>query len=178
VRSNGSDNFKVAMGHAYGGVTVDPSVSTDYGDIPTTQSAWHILDIGSLVVPPASLPEGATIGTLTLRIAFYNATNGNTGESLDVDWVLLLPVDGGVAYASKAAATNVVVLDTVTNLASLSLWDTSDIFQSRPEQRGGMVMVDPGGTRVYLVDDDGADAGIAEGWKVAVKVVPQYLHVG
>ena len=71
-----------------------------------------------------------------------------------------------------------VVVDTITNLPTLTLWDSSDVFQSRPEQRGGMITVDPEGTRIYLVDDDGSDAGIGEGWKASVKVVPQYLNVG
>ena len=178
VRNQDGANIKVAMGHAYGGVTSDPSVAADYADIATTQTAWHILDIGSLVIPPSTLPDGASVGTLTLRLAFYIATLVSTEVLLDIDWLLLLPVDQGTAYATKAAGTDVVVIDTTTNLPSLTLWDTSDVFQSRPEQRGGMITVDPEGTRIYLVDDDGSNAGITEGWKVAVKVVPQYLNVG
>ena len=177
VRNPDGDNFKVGMGHVYGGVTADPAVAADYADIATTQTAWHLLDIGSLVIPPASLPDGATIGTVTLRIAIYNATD-DTGKRLYVDYVLLLPADRGVAYATKTAGTDVVVIDTITNLPSLTLWDTSDVLQSRPEQRGGMIMIDPGGTRIYLLDDDGSDAGTTEGWKASVKVVPQYLNVG
>ena len=175
VQNPDGKNLKVAMGHAYGGVTVDPSVASDYADIATSKTGWHILDIGTLVVPPASLPDGATIGTLTLRLTMYSADGAG---DLDVDWILLLPVDEGVAYATKTAGTDVVVIDTITNLASLSLWNISNVFQSRPEQRGGMITVDPGGTRIYLVDDDGSDAGITEGWKVSAKVVPQYLNVG
>jgi len=179
LRCQDNEKVKVAMGHAYGGITSDPSVASDYADVAASQDAWHILDIGSLVIPPSSLPDGATVGTLTLRLAFYLVeTPVYTQTRLDVDWVLLLPVDEGTAYATKTAGTDVVVVDTITNLPTLTLWDSSDVFQSRPEQRGGMITVDPEGTRIYLVDDDGSDAGIGEGWKASVKVVPQYLNVG
>ena len=175
VRAVGGINVKIGIGYTYGGLTTDPADAGDYGDIATTQTAWHILDIGSLKIPPSTLPDGATVGTLTLRLAMYAAS---IGAVLDVDWVMLLPVDQGTAYATKAAGTDVVVVDSISNLPVLTLWNTSDVFQSRPEQRGGMIMVDPDGTRIYFCDDDGADAGADEGWKIAVKCIPQYLHIG
>ena len=40
-----------------------------------------------------------------------------------------------------------------------------------------MIYVDPDGDRVYRVDDDGSDAGIAEDSKVSTNVIPQCRNV-
>jgi len=177
VRNDVGFNLKIGVGYSYGGVTKDPSVASDYADVATSQTAWHILDIGSIVIPASDLPDGSSIGTFTVRVLFYDAT-ADGGASFDMDWLLLLPADMGVAYATKTAATEQVVMDTISELPALSLWDTSDVFRSFPEQAGAMIRVHPEGTRVYMIDDDGSDAAITEGWKVKVKVIPQYLHIG
>ena len=178
VESPDGANFKLGLGYAYGGVTQDPSVSSQYADIPTTTTGWHILDIGALQVPPEPLPDGATLGTLTLRLAMYRAAASAPGASdrLHVDWVLLLPVDFGSGYVTKTSGTDVVVSDSISRPPGLALWDTSDVFQTRPEQEGTPPLIDPDGTRVYLVADGGADAD--DGWSVSVRVVPQYISVG
>ena len=179
LRNPDGANWKVAMGWAYGGVTQDPTVASQYSDIPVGTTAFHILDLGALVVPPEPLPDNATLGTLTLRLAMYRAAASATGASdrLHVDWVLLLPVDFGSGYVTKTSAADVVVADSKSRPRGMSLWDTSDVFQSRPENRGSPPQVDPDGTRVYMVSDDGA-ADIDDGWSVSAVVTPRYLHVG
>jgi len=166
----------VAMGYAYGGVTQDPSVSTQYAAILTATTVWHILDIGSIIIPPATLPDGATIGTLTLRLCAYR-TSGSTGANLDVDWVMLLPVDYGSSYAAKTSAADVVVIDTISRAPTLALWNTSDVFQSRPAQEGSPPMIDPDGTRLYFCFDDGVDATISDGANIAIRIVPCHMLI-
>lgn len=176
IHGNGGA-FGVAMGYTYGGVTQDPSVSTQYVPIAAATTVWHILDIGSIIIPPAPLPSGATIGTLTLRLCVYR-TSGSTGHFFYCDWVMLLPVDYGSSYASKASGTDVVVIDTISRSPTLALWNTSDVFQSRPQQEGTPPDVDPDGTRLYLACDDGVDATITDGYNVAVRLIPQFMFVG
>ena len=89
-----------------------------------------------------------------------------------------MPSDFGANYVSKTSATNVVVLDSISPVASLSLWDTSDVFQSRPQQDGTPPFIDPAGTRVYFLVDDSASANITHGGQVTVTVRPRYLVVG
>ena len=169
-----ANTWGFAMGYAYGGVTEDPSVAPDYTSVSSTAFVWT--DIGSLVLPPAETPDGATVGTLTLRLAVYRVS-GTGNDDVDVDSVMLLPVDFGSAYVSKASATNVVVVDSISRSPHIALWDTSDVFQSRPQQEGTPPIIDPDGTRIYLVSDDGA-ADIDDGWSVSVRVVPQYMVLG
>ena len=167
----------VAMGYAYGGITNDPSVSADYVTIAASQTAFHWLDIGTLIMPPQILPAGATLGTLTLRLAFYRSS-GASEAHLRCDAVMLLPVDFGSAYTSKTSSADKVVVDGISPAPSLSLWDSSDVFQSRPQQEGTPPMVDINGTRIYFVFDDAVDATITDGATVAIRYIPLFEQVG
>ena len=91
---------------------------------------------------------------------------------------MLMPTDGGMNYVSKTSAQDVVVLDSISPQPSLSLWNTSDVFQSRPQQEGSPPYVDPDGTRIYFLVDDGATATITHGGQVTVTIRPRYLVVG
>ena len=169
-----ANTFGFAMGYAYGGITEDPSVAADYATETSTAFVW--LDIGSLEISPTETPDGATVGTLTLRLAVYRTT-GTGDDNFDVDAIDLLPEDFGSAYISKTSAADRVVVDSISRHPHHALWNTSDVFQSRPQQEGTPPMVDPDGSRIYLVSDDGA-ADIDDGWSVAVRVIPQYMVVG
>jgi hypothetical protein len=172
-----ANTWGFAMGYAYGGVTEDPSVAADYTTVTYDSSPVFVwADIGSLVLPPAQTPDGATVGTLTLRLALYRTT-GTGSDDVDVDSIMLLPVDFGSAYVSKASATDVVVVDSISRNPHIALWNTSDVFQSRPQQEGTPPVIDPDGARIYMVSDDG-DADIADGWSVSVRIVPQYMVMG
>ena len=177
LRNAGGGVWGVAMGYAYGGLTNDPSVAADYSSIAAGTTIWHWLDIGTLIVPPQILPDGATLGTLTLRLCHYRVS-GSGDDAFDVDAIMLLPVDFGSAYTSKTSAADRVVLDGISPAPSLSLWDTSDVFQSRPQQEGTPPLVDPNGTRIYFVFDDAVDATITDGASVVVRYVPLFEQVG
>ncbi|ANS03547.1 hypothetical protein [uncultured Mediterranean phage uvDeep-CGR2-KM21-C338] len=177
VRNPDGAAWGVAMGFAYGGITNDPSVAADYSSIGTGTTIWHWLDIGTLIVPPQILPDGATLGTLTLRLAFYRSS-GTGDDGFQCDSVMLLPVDFGSAYTSKTSSADRVVLDGISPAPSLSLWDSSDVFQSRPQQEGTPPLVDPNGTRIYFVFDDAVDATITDGATVAIRYIPLFEQVG
>ena len=175
ILGNGGD-YGVAMGYAYGGVTQDPTVSTQYAAIAAATTVWHVLDIGSIIIPPATLPDGATIGTLTLRLCAYR-TIGAVAYNLDVDWVMLLPVDFGSTYCAKTSAASIPVIDSISRQPTLALWDSADMFVSRPQQEGTPPDIDPDGSRCYLAADNGTDAAIGDGWTITVRIIPQYLMV-
>ena len=170
-----TDAWALAMGYTYGGVTVSPSIAAHYTALDTGYYTW--LDVGSIVIPPTTLPENSTLGAFSLVLSFYR-TSGSGASQLDVDAVMLMPTDGGMNYVSKTSAQDVVVLDSISPQPSLSLWDTSDVFQSRPQQEGSPPYVDPDGTRIYFLVDDGATATITHGGQATVTIRPRYLVVG
>ena len=106
-----------------------------------------------------------------------------SGEHLNwfLDYVFLLPVDFGVAYAKKTSATDVVLLDAITHPGEgrVYLLDTSDVAQSWPsDQLASPITAHPAGTRVYFLTQDGDVVTIADGWKAGVTVRPRFLHIG
>jgi len=165
------------LSHTYGGITNDPTVAAHYNDLPASQTAFHVKEGGNLVVPPSRLPDGSTIGTLQLRMCSYQVSGAST-DTLRLDWVMLLPVDEGFAYATKASGTDAVVIDTIGEPSQIALETSAGVFQSRPESMGRGIYGSPDGTRIYMIADDAVDATITDGWTVSVKVVPQYLMVG
>ena len=71
-----------------------------------------------------------------------------------------------------------VVIDTISDPATLSLWAlNSNTFRARPQQAGSFIRPSPNGARVYLVCDDGTGDKSLDHSVTAV-IIPQYLHVG
>jgi hypothetical protein len=169
--------WNLSMGYGYGDITKTPSVAIDYTQIASSLTAFHILDIGSLTIPPIELPIGTTMGPYTPRLAFYKDVADGAVVDLDVDWVFFLPADEGFIYVSKTSATDVVLVDSRSKFKGVSLVNTSDVLQSVPaDQAGTAPTAHPGGTRLYCVSDNGA-ADIADGWKAKITLLPRYLHV-
>ena len=175
VSSVDSNEWGIGIGYAYGGVPLTPSIATHY--TTTSTSAFHVVDLGTITVPPIPTPTGQTAPTLTLRVAMYMTTAANRDE-VDIDWVMLMPVDQGFAYVSKTSGQDVVLTDSRSPLRSIYLLNTSDVVQSVPaNQLGDPPMAHPEGTRIYFVSDNGA-ADVADGWTVGITYLPRYVHVG
>ena len=88
-----------------------------------------------------------------------------------------MPIDLGSMYVSKSAATDTVLVDSISDLRAAVLLNASDVVQSIPATQGGdPPTVHPEGTRLYFDSDNGA-ADIADGWKVKVTVQPRFLSV-
>jgi hypothetical protein len=62
---------------------------------PNLNSYWQIVDLGAITIPPAQAPDNATGGVL-VSINGYN--NGASAAPLDIDWMAMVPTDGGCCY--------------------------------------------------------------------------------
>jgi hypothetical protein len=163
------------MGFSQGAVTSDPSVAADY--IALDGSNFHIADLGTVTIPIFGVPENTDAGAFTLRINAYDAQTTPSDSSIRLDWVMLMPIDLGSMYVSKSAATDTVLVDSISDLRAAVLLNASDVVQSIPATQGGdPPTVHPEGTRLYFASDNGA-ADIADGWKVKVTVQPRFLSV-
>jgi len=168
-------DIRVGVGYAYGDITSDPSVAADYQ--AASGSEFHILDLGTLTIPPLTIPDNMTIGSFTVRLAVYSAEASNYDDELRLDWVFLVPVDFGSGYVSKSIAQDVILGDSISDTHRYVLLNTSDVVQSAPAAQGGdPPEAHPAGTRLYFVSDDGA-ADKDDGWTVSLTYEPRFLSV-
>ena len=176
VNEQGSSaDVRISMGFSQGAVTADPTVAADYTAI--SGSNFHIVDLGTVTIPIFGVPENTDAGTFTMRLCAYDAQATPSDSSLRVDWVMLLPVDMGSMYVSKTSNTDVVLVDSISDLRAAVLLDASGVVQSIPSTQGGdPPTIHPDGTRLYFVSDNG-NADIADGWKVKITVQPRFLSV-
>lgn len=170
----GTGVWSLGAGYAYGDITVTPSNVNDYPATTAGSAGYEILDLGTITIPPVGVPENTSTGNLTLRIAFYLSTLA-ASKTLDVDWVQLLPIDFGSMYVSKTSGTDVILVDSLSDVRSAVLLDASDVVQSIPSTQGGdPPTVHPDGTRLFFA---GVSADIDDGWKVKVTIEPRFLSV-
>mgnify|MGYP001569353930 CR=1 FL=1 len=168
-------DLQFSVGYSYGGITLTPTASSDFLALGTG-TGFRIRDIGGLTIPPIKAPIGATVGTFTPRLAFYMGTPGGSLD-VDVDWIMLMPVDQGFAYANKTSAQDRVMADSRSLPQAIYLLNTSDVLQTIPaNQVGAPPETHPQGSRFYMVSDDGT-AGIADGWTVSLTYLPRFLQV-
>ena len=179
ARGSGTDNWKLGMGYSYGNLsTITPTSTSQFADIPSSQTGFRILDLGLLLLPPVPVPVGATAGTLTLRLSAYKVTTA-TGN-LDVDYIFLMPVGQGYLYGTKANAQDVLLSDSASPLQALYIMDTADVALGVPaNQLGSPPEVHPQATRLYLLADQATNTGsIGHSWTVTAILTPRYLNVG
>jgi hypothetical protein len=169
-------DIRVGVGYSTGAITLTPSTANDYAAL--SGSAKHIVDIGTLTLPPIATPENVTIGAFTIRLAMYDVDGGSNEDGyIQVDWVMLVPIDFGSLYLSKTSGTDVILSDSISDLRTAAILNTSDVLQSIPSTQGGdPPTVHPDGTRLYFLADDGA-ADTDHGWTMAVRVEPRFLSV-
>ena len=164
------------MGYSYGSITTTPNIAADYPASTSASAGYEILDLGTVTIPPVATPENTTTGSFTLRLALYLSTAAES-KTLDLDWIMLVPIDFGSMYVSKTSGTDVVMTDSISDLRQALLLDTSAVIQSIPAAQGGdPPTVHPDGTRLYFVSDDG-NADIDDGWKMSITVEPRFLSV-
>jgi hypothetical protein len=132
--------------------------------------------MGTVTIPPVATPENTSTGSFTLRLAIYLSTAADS-KTLDMDWIMLVPIDFGSMYLSKTSGSDIVLVDSISDLRQAVLIDSSAIIQSIPVSQGGdPPTVHPDGTRLYFVSDNG-NADIDDGFKVSVTVEPRFLSV-
>ena len=170
----GTGVWALGMGYSYGQITVTPSTVADYPVSTSGVAGYEILDLGTVTIPPVGVPENTTTGAFTLRLAYYMSTP-LASKTIDIDWIQLMPVDFGGMYVSKASGTDVILVDSLSDVRSAVLLDASDVVQSVPSTQGGdPPTVHPEGTRLFFC---GVSADIDDGWKVKVTVQPRFLSV-
>ena len=168
----GAGTTFIGMGYAYGSLIQTPGATSDYTAF--AQATFQIKDLGNVTIPPVDIPPGGTTGTFQLRLAWYGSGASDTPS---VDWVMLVPVENGFAYANKASAQDVVWADSRAIIQAIYLMNTSDVMQSIPaNQVGQPPEAHPKGTRLYFLSDDGT-ADIDDGFKMAITYVPRFLQV-
>ena len=183
--------FTFGLNYTYGGVSLLDTTTPDTSsfvamsdnDLGSNEIANpEILDLGSVVIPPIATPEGQTAGTFTLII--HEGLSADTEILLNqeifwyIDWVFLLPIDHGSNYVSKTAATDVILLDSISKTKGLYILNTSDVLQSFPtNQLGRSPMAHPEGTRIYMAGQDDDYTGDSEYFTVSVTYRPRYLYV-
>jgi hypothetical protein len=168
--------WSMGMGYAYGSISVTPAVAADYPSITSASAGYEILDMGTVTIPPVATPENTSTGSFTLRLAIYLSTAADS-KTLDMDWIMLVPIDFGSMYLSKTSGSDIVLVDSISDLRQAVLIDSSAIIQSIPVSQGGdPPTVHPDGTRLYFVSDNG-NADIDDGFKVSVTVEPRFLSV-
>ena len=181
IASPDGATFAFRMGYSYGGVTVAPTVASDYIQAPGSATGFQWYDLGTIVIPPDRLPENATIGTFQLRFNLYMVSTGGGDDEFQWDCVQLLPMgDNGLEaqVVTKTSAQDVVVTDSISEEPGTTLWNTSDVFQSRPQQTGSVFEIDPDGSRVYYLTQDTNDAPIDDGGKVTMVIQRRHMDVG
>lgn len=187
----GSDELRFGMSFTYGGFTLlddtNPSTANFVAfQASSTEETGHLFDLGTITVPPVGIPDGMTGGSLVLKIFSDISTANATTHGQNIQWyldaIMLMPIDSGGMYISKAHATEVVLIDSRSTPQGAYILDTSDVVQSFPtNQLGSPPTAHPDGTRVYFTFTSGANRTnhwiIAQGAKISATVVPRYLYV-
>ena len=172
AKQGGNDLYNLALGYTTGGVTVDPSVASDYADMQVTN--YSLIDLGTLTI--SEPPDNMTVPSITLRFAFYLTTT-TTSDDLDLDYLFLLPVDFGGIQVTKASGTNVLLVDGISRRRMVWIIDASNVIQSLPPAQSGIPpQVHPLGTRLYFASDNG-HADIDDGCTVDVTLEHRFLSM-
>ena len=184
-----SEELHFGMSYSYGAFTLlddtNPSTAnfTAFASSATAQ-VGHLLDLGTINIPPIGTPEGQTGADFVLKIFLgTNAANSSgNGDYLEfyTDAFMLLPIDFGGLYLSKDSSQDVVLLDSRSKNKAAYILNTSNVVQSFPSnQLGTMPTAHPEGTRLYFAFGENADNDwvIASGAAVSVTVVPRFLYV-
>ena len=191
-------NFEWGMSYTYGGFTLlddtSPDVTsfvglTDASLGENVTAEWEILDLGTITIPPVASPDNQTEAALVLKIFNHWKTTTTLTVGQEVDWytdfVMLMPIDFGSNFVSKAAtASDVVLLDSMSDVKGLYFLDASSVVQSFPNnQLGRSAEAHPDGTRVYVLASEigavasGLEYTAADTFTVSVTYRPRFLHV-
>ena len=189
--------FAFGMGWTYGAVSLLSPTSPDtasFVEMPTqtiaadAQSNREILDLGTVTIPPIGTPDNMTDNTFTLSIfcawdtspsgVSYNALAASQIAFWFIDYILLMPIDGGSNYTSKTNNTDYILIDSMSATKALYLVNASDVVQSFPSgQLGRSPEVHPNGTRICFLGKGAATLTIGDTFTLRVTYRPRFLHV-
>ena len=141
------------------------------------EDVWEILDLGSVVLPLSSIPDGFTPTTQEIRIiAIWDSAatvNMSTNDYVEwaVDHILLVPVEEGMVAADAIATADRLLLDGLSESIGVYETDSSDIVQKFAVRIGSPFESGPEPTRVILMKDDVGDPSSIE-----LTVKPRVIH--
>lgn len=147
-----------AFGYTYGDRSFTPSF--DAGDYKNcaADSAFEILDLGILALPPVAESAVATNNALSLHLysGLTEATTGGVGEYARWDWdyVLLLPIDEGYAVIDDVGADDLMALDGIHDPPAVLLIDGTGKITDTPDYQGRPFDLGRESTRIYVLRDD------------------------
>jgi len=144
-------------------------------------SAFTLLDLGTITIPPIGTPANQTAASLALIIHQRLGTGFQFYDAQEIQWItdfaMLMPIDYGANYVSKTDAADVILLDSMSETKGMYLLDTSDVVQSFPSnQLGRSPEAHPDGTRVYVLAQNGTYTK-ADTFTASVTYRPRFLHV-
>ena len=127
---------------------------------------FQTIDIGEVVVPPMSLPDGYSSPNLKLRVygifqppAPFTDTvvNRYYFAQWDVDFLMLLPIDEGVVAVNSVSSDNRILMDAVSDTPGVYLLDSNDGVKRSANFVGGPFRLGVEDARIYVVRDDPSD---------------------
>ena len=185
-----ADDFALGLNYTYGGFslldTTDPD-RTSFVAFPSEaltvndSSAMTILDIGTITIPPIETPDNQTQASFDLIVHMAIIQSRDLGAEQELqfalDWVMLMPIDFGSNYTAKTDNTDVLLLDSMSQVKGTYILNASNVVQSFPtNQLGRSPEAHPDGTRIYMVADD-TPYTISASFTVSITYRPRFLHV-
>ncbi|MDO8616194.1 MAG: hypothetical protein Q7T33_10755, partial [Dehalococcoidia bacterium] len=161
---------KIGLGWSFGGVTVAPVAA----DMVTITAAFTLVQVGTLTVPPAAVPSDE-LAASALLLRLYGSETSGAGPTLDVDYVLLLPVDEAAVLVRKASAANWLLFDGKGEQPGVYIMNASGEVTGLPtDWSGRSPLASPLGSRFHFV----SDAAINTTLPIRAVITPRYLTVG
>ena len=163
-----------ALGWSFGGKSKTPVDGDEVYLSAETQ--YEVIDLGELVLPPVSVPDGFTAPTFDLRIhgtLDYPTTTAWT-SNLNMDWridyIFLLPIDEGAAIVDSVQSSDRILIDSLSDTPGVYLLNGSDVIQQFATFTGGPLDIGPEDTRIYVLRDDTGDPS-----NIQFRLTPSYV---
>ena len=117
VRPNSAawSNMSFYAGWDAGGLSSTPRLGIDTKK-PVADDTWTTIDFGELRIPATTDPDGQTLDTFNVDIFTAYETRGHVTlhygrADWSIDYLMLLPVDEGIAILDRVTSTDRILLD-------------------------------------------------------------------
>ncbi len=75
---------------------------------------WQIIDLGNLSLPLKNYTSDVDLSQMFSTVGLQVTGSSGTGYALKVDWILLLPTDGGSIYIAAPSSLSYLIFDTIS----------------------------------------------------------------
>ena len=167
VRPNSAawSNMSFYAGWDAGGLSSTPRLGIDTKK-PVADDTWTTIDFGELRIPATTDPDGQTLDAFNVDIFSAYETRGHVTlhygrADWSIDYLMLLPVDEGVAILDEVTTTDRILLDSESNHPQVYVMDSFDRIQKVANYVGRAPMLSVQDTRLYVLRDDAPAASYA-----------------